>query len=195
MKKENLLGQKFARLLVIAEAEPVGNRKRPAWECQCDCGNIKTVKSEELKNGDTKSCGCLNNEKRKERAYILYSSNIKYTPKEASARVIWRKRYNDGISFEDFLRLSQMNCYYCDIKPITVYNAALDDKKSSQFAKENGDFLYNGLDRLDNNKLHTLDNVVTCCKWCNYSKRERSPEEFEIWIEQIHQTLQKRKGL
>ena len=66
MKKEILLGQKFNRLLVIAESKPIN--KRAAWLCQCDCGVNKIVKSEELKNGDTKSCGCLNKEKRIERA-------------------------------------------------------------------------------------------------------------------------------
>jgi hypothetical protein len=195
MKKENLLGQKFARLLVIAEAEPVGVRKRRTWLCQCDCGNQKVVKADELKSGDTKSCGCLNQEKRKERATGLYSANIKYTPREASARRVWSKRYNDGnITFEDFLRLSQLNCHYCGAKPNNIQNAAKEDKKSSQFAKDNGNFTYNGLDRIDSSLRHTLDNVVPCCKWCNYAKRERTTAEFEAWIEQIYQTLQKRKS-
>ena len=29
------------------------------WECQCDCGNIVYVNGTSLKNGNTKSCGCL----------------------------------------------------------------------------------------------------------------------------------------
>jgi hypothetical protein len=197
MKKENLLGQKFARLLVIDEAEPVGVRHRPAWLCQCDCGNTKVIKSEELKSGDTKSCGCWNQEKRKERAHGFYSVNTKYSPQEASARAIWRKRYKDegNLPFEDFFRLSQLPCYYCEVGPITTYNAAMDDKKSSQFAKDNGNFQYNGLDRIDSSQFHSLENIVTCCKWCNFSKRERTSTEFDTWIEQIYRTLQKRKGL
>lgn len=195
MKKENLLGQKFARLLVIAEAEPVGARRRPAWLCQCDCGTQKVVKSEELKNGDTKSCGCLNDEKRKERVSQLYAPLIKYHPSETSARKIWLRRYSDGnLSFDDFFRLSQMDCYYCGTKPNSTSNAAMEDKKSSQYAKDNGDFIYNGLDRIDSSLPHTLDNVVPCCKWCNYAKRERTATEFEAWLERAYQTLQKRKG-
>lgn len=190
MKFQDLTGQKFNRLTVISKAETKG---RTAWLCQCDCGNIKIIKAESLKDGSTKSCGCLNQEKRKDRAYGLYSSNIKYKPVEASARIIWSKRYNDGISFEDFYRISQMNCHYCDAPPNNIQNPAMSVKKSSNFAKENGNFIYNGLDRIDSLLPHTINNVVPCCKWCNYAKRERSVAEFKIWIEQVYQILQKRK--
>lgn len=194
MKKENLLGQTFARLLVIAEAEPVGTRRRTAWLCQCECGNTKVVKADELKSGDTKSCGCLNDEKRKERAHGLYAPLIKYHPSEATARRVWRCNYQDGISFEDFHRISQLPCHYCGSPPNNIQNAAKQDKKSSASAKERGDFVYNGLDRVDSSLFHTADNVVPCCKWCNFSKRERSVIEFENWVELVHKTIQKRKG-
>ena len=32
------------------------------WKCQCDCGNIKIINGINLRNGDTKSCGCLHSE-------------------------------------------------------------------------------------------------------------------------------------
>lgn len=53
----DLTGQKFNYLTVLKRAEKNINN-RPAWECQCDCGNICIVKGSELKNGHTKSCGC-----------------------------------------------------------------------------------------------------------------------------------------
>ena len=192
MKKENLLGQTFARLLVIAEAEPI--TKRVAWLCRCECGNTKVVKAEELKSGGTKSCGCLNDEKRKERAHGLYAPLIKYHPSEATARRVWRANYQDGISFEDFHQISQLPCHYCGSPPNNIQNSAKQDKKSSISAREQGDFIYNGLDRVDSSLPHTVDNVVPCCKWCNYAKRERTATEFENWAELVYQTIQKRKG-
>lgn len=62
----NLIGQKFNRLLVL---EKTSERKAGSivWKCLCDCGNIAYVSSRNLKSGNTKSCGCLNNEKRIER--------------------------------------------------------------------------------------------------------------------------------
>ena len=30
------------------------------WLCKCECGNITEVASNHLKNGNVKSCGCIN---------------------------------------------------------------------------------------------------------------------------------------
>lgn len=189
MRKLNLIGQKFNKLLVISEAEPVGKRKRSAWLCQCDCGILKVIMGDNLKRGETKSCGCWNDEQRSARAEQMYSANIKYHPSETTARRIWRTSYNDGIPFEDFFELSQQNCHYCGSNPNNIQNAAKDDKKSSQYARTNGNFTYNGLDRIDNSLPHSKENCVPCCKWCNYAKRERSTEEFKSWVKQLYDNL------
>jgi len=46
--------------------------------------------------------------------------------------------------------------------------------------------IYNGIDRLDSSKGHVIDNVVPCCKWCNYAKRERSYKDFLDWVVVIY---------
>lgn len=53
---EDLRGQKFNKLTPV---KYLGNRK---WECVCDCGKVVTVFTNNLKRGNTKSCGCLNKE-------------------------------------------------------------------------------------------------------------------------------------
>lgn len=63
-KKLNLLGQKFGRLTVIAPAKNDG--KRTQWLCKCNCGNQKIVKTEHLRSGICKSCGCLQKESARE---------------------------------------------------------------------------------------------------------------------------------
>lgn len=55
--KQNLVGQKFGMLTVIERADDVGDRV--GWRCRCDCGNIVVVRDNNLKQGSTKSCGCL----------------------------------------------------------------------------------------------------------------------------------------
>ena len=56
-RPDNLIGQKFGRLLVISKAE---NRGRTVyWNCVCVCGKEKAVSGNSLKCGDTKSCGCF----------------------------------------------------------------------------------------------------------------------------------------
>ncbi len=51
---KDLTGNKFGLLTVIQYAG------KSAWLCRCDCGNEKVVKTDKLKSGHTKSCGCLN---------------------------------------------------------------------------------------------------------------------------------------
>lgn len=187
MRKLDLTGQKYHRLTVVEAATAINGRS--AWRCQCDCGTIKVVKTDDLRSGDTKSCGCWNQEQRSKRASNMYSKCIKYTPQEASARYIWSKRYNE-MPFEEFYGLSQANCHYCNEPPSNYQNVAT--KYSSQDMKENGYFTYNGLDRLDSTKPHSKENCVPCCKWCNYAKRERSVEEFKEWLIKTYEYFVKR---
>lgn len=54
----DLHGQRFGKLVVIAPAERAENGKT-RWLCRCDCGRETVVKTNALRTGDTKSCGCL----------------------------------------------------------------------------------------------------------------------------------------
>lgn len=58
--KLNLMNQKFGRLLVIDSAP--NKNGRTAWLCKCDCGNELIVTTKSLRDGNTKSCGCLHKE-------------------------------------------------------------------------------------------------------------------------------------
>lgn len=55
--KLNIIGEKYGKLLVVKE---VGRTKtgKIKYLCKCDCGNEKVVVINELRRGDTKSCGC-----------------------------------------------------------------------------------------------------------------------------------------
>lgn len=57
----DLTGQKFGRLTVIGLDESRQTRKT-YWICQCECGGIKSARSDSLLCGAIKSCGCLHNE-------------------------------------------------------------------------------------------------------------------------------------
>ena len=57
--KLSLVGQRFGKLTVISES---GSNKHgmSMWVCKCDCGNTtKPISGNSLKQGNTKSCGCL----------------------------------------------------------------------------------------------------------------------------------------
>lgn len=57
MKRINLTGKRFGRLLVVG-LHSITNHK-PRWKCKCDCGSALDVNGSNLKTGTTKSCGCL----------------------------------------------------------------------------------------------------------------------------------------
>lgn len=64
MKCIDLTGQRFGRLVVIrregTQYDPYNPyRSKPTWRCKCDCGNEHITTTGNLKQGYTRSCGCL----------------------------------------------------------------------------------------------------------------------------------------
>lgn len=77
-----------------------------------------------------------------------------------------------GISFKlnknEFENLTKNTCYYCGKPPEQLLGGG-----------KYGSYLYNGIDRRDNNEGYEDWNVVTCCKACNYMKGTQ-PEDLFI---------------
>lgn len=61
MKRLELTGQKFGRLLVVGFSHTDGHETR--WTCRCDCGALSVVRGTDLRSGNTQSCDCLRREK------------------------------------------------------------------------------------------------------------------------------------
>ena len=81
----DLTGQKFTRLTVISRAE--NNKNGQArWLCKCDCGNETIVKSDDLKRGKTKSCGCLRVEVSRNRMKV---SSVKHNKTKHPLYSVW----------------------------------------------------------------------------------------------------------
>lgn len=59
--REDLSNQRFGRLTAIKFINKT-KHKTIKWLCRCDCGNERIVASQKLKEGKTKSCGCLQKE-------------------------------------------------------------------------------------------------------------------------------------
>lgn len=59
----DIRGKRFGRLTAIKPTYIRDINGSVVWKCKCDCGNIKFVTLPNLKNGSTKSCGCLKKEK------------------------------------------------------------------------------------------------------------------------------------
>ena len=59
MNKLDLVGIRFGRLVVQKPARDVRRYSRNycTWKCLCDCGNSKTVYTEDIRGGSTASTG------------------------------------------------------------------------------------------------------------------------------------------
>ena len=166
LKGAQLTGQRFGRLLV--ENFVTSHKGRihfnKYWNCKCDCGASTLVPTNKLKTGHTKSCGCLR--------------RSVDAPDEKTGFIRVYRRYKStkrtfSLSEDQFKHLVQQNCYYCGESPRMI----------SKGRKGSPDFVYNGLDRLDNSLGYTIDNVVPCCKRDNKLKSNLfSPEETKVMV-------------
>ncbi len=82
---------------------------------------------------------------------------------------------------EEFRFLTKQNCFYCGKIP---------SHKSRKDKRFNGIYIYNGIDRIDNNKGYIKENVVPCCGICNKAKGSRSYDEFIAWIKRVNQFIE-----
>ena len=171
-------------MLTFLEPTEKRSGKNIVWKLLCECGNVcyatvSNVHDQKGKHGK-KSCGCT-------RAADLSRAGAacrKFDPRISSARLVWRRTYKDA-TWETFLSLSQLPCHYCGHPPRKTWNksnAGGQCKTFSDYQKRNGDFTYNGLDRIDSAKGHTDDNVIPCCYICNSMKSDMPYEEFRAHI-------------
>lgn len=115
--KQNLLGKRFERLLVIAPAESINGAAR--WLCKCDCGKTKIVNRGHLITRAIQSCGCLHAEKTSQQFTTHGATSLSGF---ASWRAMLRRCYSHksigyhnyggrGIRVCEFLRASPHNLF------------------------------------------------------------------------------------
>ena len=65
IKTPDITNQRFGWMIALKRnytyAKENNLKEEVFWDCQCDCGNIITVRSYSLIHGLTKSCGCMKN--------------------------------------------------------------------------------------------------------------------------------------
>ena len=77
----DLTNQTFNRLTVLGR-DRENKRRATMWRCKCECGNIKSISSQQLLSGGTQSCGCLRRDMNtthglsQNRLYIVWKSML-----------------------------------------------------------------------------------------------------------------------
>ena len=134
------------------------------------CKEISQKPSTTLIDKKYKSCGCVN-----KREPGFASANDIFYGYKCGAK---KRKLEFNITFEEFFLLSQKECYYCGQEP-----------KSISKISTNGEFIYNGIDRMDNTKGYVKDNIKPCCGICNQMKMDMSLEIFLKKVIQISERL------
>ena len=176
MAKPNLdmPGKVFGRLRVKNVKK--SRNGRLWWLCLCTCGNEKFIQGKSLRLGLTKSCGCLAREtasktKRKEKGYSGLTLLLGQYKSSASTK---------GLPFEltreEFRRITSSECCYCGSPPRRYRHDG--SKLLTERGRLHGRYVFNGVDRKNNNKGYTKGNSVPCCTVCNVMKRTMSSDEF-----------------
>jgi len=74
------------------------------------------------------------------------------------------------------------NCHYCGAEPGNTGKPSTTSKSASQFGRE---IRYSGLDRRDNDGDYDVENVVPCCRVCNWAKGTKSYDDFIVWLNRL----------
>jgi len=84
---------------------------------------------------------------------------------------ISKKRLDETfITYEECLEklvISKLRCYYCRKECLFLYEKVREPMQWT-------------LDRIDNNKCHSKDNVVICCLMCNLKKGTKNDKKFKF---------------
>jgi len=104
--------------------------------------------------------------------YSQYKRNAKVKQREFS------------LSKEEFRTLTSSNCSYCGIPPFSIW---VVHRERSETVIENEKYIYNGIDRIDNALGYILENSITCCKYCNIAKHDRSYRDYLDWVRRSYE--------
>jgi hypothetical protein len=170
------VGKKFSQLTVVS----FGKNKwgQTTALCHCDCGGQACPTITSLAAGESKSCGCLRHSKICGSGQAVVASvATTYKSRAKKLGIAWE------IDKHAVRQLILSPCFYCGIEPYRIWN--ITNKRTVDSLK------CNGIDRLDNDRGYTTDNVVPCCPRCNYAKREMSFQEFSAWAVRLAGHLQK----
>lgn len=173
--QKQYIGKKFNRwTLLKIEMIYEEHRKRNIKYglCKCDCGKIKRSQLTQIINGYSKSCGC--GIKHPHGPYGESNANKLFTSYIHNAK---RRNLIFDLSKEQFLKLTKECCYYCGANPSNIH------KEKSSY----GEYIYNGIDRIDNSKGYIKTNVVACCEKCNRAKMKMTQEQFFNLVKRIYE--------
>lgn len=134
------------------------------WYCQCTCGELFIRKGTAISRNRIKSCGCIRRLHDKlPQGISEFNRLLRVYKRHAKLR-----GYDFSLTRDEFYTLTKQNCYYCNQEP--------SNRLKSEYSS--GDYIYNGVDRINNTLGYSIDNVVSCCGICNAMKSSMDADYF-----------------
>ena len=129
-----------------------------------------------LKDQSLVNCGCRKNRIKTKEDH--YRSALKLLYKQYKSSALQRNIYFN-LSLEEFERIvKEKKCVYC--------GEDITRTVTSRTKFNSMDFVFAGIDRIDNNNGYILGNVATCCSVCNNMKGTSSIFDFLNKINKIY---------
>lgn len=168
--------------LVIQKIIGQGANRHVIAQCRCDCGKITQVQSHNIIK--IKSCGCQRIISQIG-TYRPIGKYFKLSAGRASLNYLFyqykrsahRKKLDFKLTIEQFEKLTSKKCFYC--------GSHANQSIGSNAKKYNGDYLHNGIDRVNNTRGYTKINCVSCCWMCNKAKNNLDVKIFVEWLKRI----------
>lgn len=151
----SLTGKTYGRWKVIKQ---VGYRgKKAFWLCRCVCGIEREIVGANLRDGHSRSCGCLNSEIAKARVTTHGMTGTRL-------HIIWVSMWRRCVNHRAH------NYKHYGARGITVCSAWRDLKKFAEWAYANGYDSCLTLDRKNNDGNYTPKN----CRWVSQRFQTRN---------------------
>lgn len=158
MRLDLPVGKRFGKLVVLGRGPDhiqENGRHRVVWTCQCDCGAIKDIVGEHVRDGRVRSCGCLAKE-------LLSKRQSTHGLSKTPLYNIWcgmkARCYNPNSEF--FRHYGGRGIFMCD-----EWKDAFEPFRDWALANGYQDGLT--IDRTDNNKGYYPEN----CAWVSMAEQ------------------------
>jgi len=154
-KSPPMIGRKFGKLTVLAESG-INKSRAKTWLCLCECGKETVVAGVKLRNGHTRSCGCLVVDKVSK---LNLTHGLSSIPEYVIWAGMWQRVTNpNNISYPNY---GQRGVKICDRwKDFNNFLADMGTRPQGKYS----------IERVDNDGNYEPTN----CKWADYFEQAKN---------------------